>query len=88
MASSRATVASKGRVTIPREVRERLGIRAGDSLLFAVADDGTVAVRKVASRSLDDLVGFLGCPPRRLTIEQMDESIRRRSSGPAAPRRS
>ncbi|MDQ3031702.1 MAG: AbrB/MazE/SpoVT family DNA-binding domain-containing protein [Myxococcota bacterium] len=79
-ASAHATVTSKGQVTIPREVRERLGIRAGDRLLFAVGSDGAVEVRKVASRSLDDLVGMLGRPRRRMTIEQMDEAIRERSS--------
>lgn len=77
--SAQARVTSKGQVTIPREVRERLGIRAGDRLLFAVAEDGSVAVQKVASRALDDLVGLLGRPSRRLTIDEMDEAIRDRS---------
>ncbi|HEY2118415.1 MAG TPA: AbrB/MazE/SpoVT family DNA-binding domain-containing protein [Candidatus Acidoferrum sp.] len=30
----RAKVTSKGQVTIPREIRRRLGVRAGDHLVF------------------------------------------------------
>lgn len=41
----RAKVTSKGQLTIPREVRRALGIRAGDSLLFEVGDDGELRVR-------------------------------------------
>jgi antitoxin PrlF len=43
-----AKVTSKGQVTIPREVRRRLGVRAGDRLLFEEDGDGVrvTAVRK------------------------------------------
>jgi AbrB family looped-hinge helix DNA binding protein len=30
-----ATVTSKGQITIPHEVRRKLGVRAGDKLVFA-----------------------------------------------------
>jgi len=38
-----ATVSSKYQVVIPREVREKLGIRAGDQLIVEV-DDGKVVM--------------------------------------------
>lgn len=33
-------------MTIPKEIRDRLGIEAGDELEFAVGDDGTLVVRR------------------------------------------
>lgn len=40
----RATVSSKGQVTIPREVRERLGLRRGDRIEF-VTEGGVTYLR-------------------------------------------
>lgn len=40
-----ATITSKGQVTIPKEIRERLGLEAGQEVEFVLADDGTVEVR-------------------------------------------
>jgi antitoxin PrlF len=43
-----AKVTSKGQVTVPREIRRRLGVRAGDRLLFEEDEKGVrvTAVRK------------------------------------------
>ncbi len=41
-----STVSSKGQVTIPKQVRDRLGLVAGSEVEFEV-DDGAVHVRKV-----------------------------------------
>jgi len=40
-----ATVTSKGQVTIPKEIRDRLGLEAGQEVEFRLDDDGTVEVR-------------------------------------------
>ncbi len=40
------TVTSKGQVTIPKAVRERLGIVAGDPVDFEMAPDGRVVLVK------------------------------------------
>jgi AbrB family looped-hinge helix DNA binding protein len=42
-----AKVTSKGQVTVPREIGRRLGVRAGDRLLFEEDGDG---VRVIGSR--------------------------------------
>lgn len=36
----KARITSKGQITIPKDVREALGARAGDSLVFEVEDGG------------------------------------------------
>ena len=41
-------VNSKGRVTIPKKVRDRLGIRAGSTVAFDLNDSGEVVLRCVA----------------------------------------
>ena len=40
------TVTSKGQVTIPKPVRDRLGIEPGNAVEFHLADDGRVILRK------------------------------------------
>jgi antitoxin PrlF len=47
----RARITSKGQVTIPKEVREALGVREGDSLIFEVENGGAhvSVVRKPVS---------------------------------------
>ena len=41
------TVTSKGQVTIPKKVRERLGIHAGSTVAFELTDSGEVVLRPV-----------------------------------------
>jgi antitoxin PrlF len=45
------TLTSKGQVTIPKPIREYLGLSAGDAVEFEFADDGSVRVRGVAKRA-------------------------------------
>jgi antitoxin PrlF len=46
----RATITSKGQITVPREVRRMLGVRSGDKLLFE-SDGKGVRVRPIKNRS-------------------------------------
>lgn len=43
------TVTSKGQVTIPKKVRERLGIEAGSVVAFELTEGGEVVLRPVAA---------------------------------------
>ena len=50
----------KGQVTIPKPIRDRLGIRAGEVLEFEEQPGGEVVARKAATRSpVDELYGVL-----------------------------
>jgi antitoxin PrlF len=55
---SKATLTSKGQITIPREVREKLGLNVGDKLLFEVEGD-TIRLRVLKPTSLGELKGSL-----------------------------
>ncbi|HKB10353.1 MAG TPA: AbrB/MazE/SpoVT family DNA-binding domain-containing protein [Vicinamibacterales bacterium] len=73
-----ATLTSKGQVTIPREVREHLGVDTGDRLSFVVQDDGSVVVRPV-TRHVRELGGLLFRAGRRsVSVAEMDEGIAKR----------
>lgn len=70
-----ATVTSKGRLTVPKEIRDHLGITAGDKLDFHIEVDGRVVVR-AAKRSILELKGLLHRPGRApLTLAEMDRAI-------------
>lgn len=56
-----ATLTTKGQTTIPKEIRERLGLEAGDKLTFTALSDGTVVMR-AKTRRLLDLAGSLTRP--------------------------
>ena len=43
--SEDGTVTSKGQVTIPKRIREELGLRAGTEVEFILTEDGTLRVR-------------------------------------------
>ena len=73
-----ATMTTKGQVTIPKEVREHLGIETGDRLSFVVQEDGTVIVQPI-TRHVRELGGLLQRPGQRpVSANEMDESIARR----------
>ena len=73
-----ATVTTKGQITIPKDIRERLGVESGDRVNFLVQDDGTVTVEPV-TRHIRELGGLLHRPKQKpVSIGKMDESIARR----------
>jgi antitoxin PrlF len=59
--SEPTTISSKGQVTVPREVRERLGLQAGDKIAWSMLGNGTIVLRP-KTRRLADLVGILTQP--------------------------
>jgi antitoxin PrlF len=55
----KARITSKGQVTIPREIREKMGLGKGEDVLFD-EHDGLVTLRKVVRRgSFEKWRGFL-----------------------------
>ncbi|HSC44679.1 MAG TPA: AbrB/MazE/SpoVT family DNA-binding domain-containing protein [Candidatus Acidoferrum sp.] len=56
-----AKVTSKGQVTIPREIRRRLGVRTGDRLLFE-GDGNAVKITAVRNESPFEKYRGIGTP--------------------------
>ncbi len=66
-----ATLTSKGQTTIPKEIRESLGMKAGDRMTFTLMPDGTVVMR-VKNKSITQLAGLLHKKGRKpVPIEQL-----------------
>lgn len=68
-----STVTSKGQTTIPKELRDALGIKDGTPLRWKL-EDGVLTVRPKAKR-LEDFVPLAPPNGRHVTIEEMNDSI-------------
>ncbi len=53
-----ATLTSKGQMTIPKAIRDSLGMKAGDRLTFTLMPDGIIVLR-VKNKRVSDLGGIL-----------------------------
>lgn len=70
---STATLTSKGQLTLPKEVRERMGLKAGDQVVFLPNGQGGYDV--MPKRPLTELFGSLPNNGVHLTTEEIDQAI-------------
>ncbi len=56
--SAFSKVSVKSQTVIPREVRERLNLKAGDTLRYRVTDDGILLDKAPASEADDPFAAF------------------------------
>jgi AbrB family looped-hinge helix DNA binding protein len=70
-----ATVTSKGQITIPKEVREELGLRVGDRVAFRVLEDGR-AIVEPETIDLRELKGALKPKRTGVTLADIEAAIR------------
>jgi antitoxin PrlF len=68
-----ATLTSKGQITLPKSVRDRLGIGAGDRLEFIESEQGFLVV--AATRDIRSLEGIAGRQKKPVTFEDMNSAI-------------
>ena len=68
-----AKITSKGQITLPLEVRKRLGIGPGDVVEFTEENGTFTLTKKVAESPFDRYLGFLkdqqGCDPDQVVDE-------------------
>ena len=80
----RATLTSKGQLTLPKALRERLRLETGDRIDFVVDDKGRLIGIPARPGGEEDLAGSLrhlaGTTP--VSLEEMDQVIRRRYGKP------
>lgn len=71
-----STLTSKGQLTLPKAIRERLGVREGDRVEFRLTSNGQVVV-EAATVDLRELRGRLKGGDRRVvSVEEMEEVVR------------
>lgn len=74
-----ATMTSKGQVTIPAEVRQRLGLGTGDRIEFVELEAGGFAI-KPAIDDVRSLKGLLAKPDKPVSVADMNVAIRQRAA--------
>ena len=75
-----ATVTSKGQVTIPLDVRYKLGLGAGDRIKFIFNDETGRYEVVPATRSVTALKGIIRKPAKPVSIEDMNAAIAERGA--------
>jgi AbrB family looped-hinge helix DNA binding protein len=77
MQQFKLTVSTKGQVTLPAEVREKLGIETGTKLTLLLDDAGTVRIKK--TKTLADIAGSMAhigrALQRPITQDDIDDAI-------------
>ena len=77
-----AKITAKGQITIPKRIREMLGVKPGDRLLFS-REKGRVVIYPVKG-TLFDLRGSLKPKKRPEDLEEVREKVRREVARRAA----
>jgi AbrB family looped-hinge helix DNA binding protein len=66
------TITTKGQVTIPKPVRDRLGVKPGDEVTFELAEDGRVVIAKAKGKAKPSRFEALrGHASKGLTTDQI-----------------
>lgn len=78
-----ATMTSKGQVTVPRSIREALGLETGSRLVFELEGEGQVRLQALQHRLEDlwELGEARRVPGKVMSFEAMDEAKRRGAEG-------
>ena len=76
-----ATITSKGQVTLPKPIRDKLHLRPGDKIDFVLDGDGLRVMPVTAP--VTELKGMMPKPAVPVSLQEMDAAIAR-----AAARRS
>lgn len=64
----------KGQTTLPKSVRQALGLAPGDRLRYVILDDGQV--RLMRTRAIADLAGLLRREGQRpVSLDEMERAI-------------
>lgn len=75
-----ATMTSKGQITIPKEIRDAVGLEAGHRVSFRVRENGVV---EMVPENVDlmSLCGIIKPAVRGVTLKDMEEAIRKGATG-------
>jgi len=74
-----ATLTSKGQITIPKNIRESLGLETGDKVNFLVDDQGAVSLIPV-TRDVTVLKGLVAKPSHTVSVEDMKATVKIKAS--------
>ena len=68
---------TNGSTTLPKPVREALGVKAGDTVRFVISEQGVQVLR---TRSVHELAGMLARDEKAtITLSEMENAIMQRA---------
>jgi len=73
-----STITSKGQITVPKEVRDVLGLKTGDRVDFRLEKDGSARMLPL-SRKVSDVFGMLSHYKRKqpVSIKEMHNNLKK-----------
>lgn len=77
-----AKVTSKGQITVPKTVRERLNVGPGDYLVFREEANGSIVV-EAATSDVMSLAGSVSSKVRGVTVEEMQDAVQQAAAARA-----
>jgi antitoxin PrlF len=69
-----ATITSKGQITVPKVLRDKLNLHPGDRIEFIEDEKGGYLVQPVTA-SITALKGMVSVPDKPVTLEEMQQAI-------------
>ncbi len=74
----KTTLTSKGQVTIPKNIRDSIGLHTGDKIEFIITEKNEVILRPI-TKKVDEVFGVLYKSGRNVvTVEEMDAGIKKK----------
>ncbi|HEY3108509.1 MAG TPA: AbrB/MazE/SpoVT family DNA-binding domain-containing protein [Chloroflexota bacterium] len=73
----RVPVGAKGRIVLPLEVRERLGVREGDHVLVELTEDGSARLTSLEARARDAIGMYAHLAPGVSLADELSAERRR-----------
>jgi antitoxin PrlF len=76
MALAQSKVTSQGQISVPAEIRRRLGVGPGSTLEWD-EEEGKIVVRKAGKYTFEDIhkMLFPNGPPKRRSLKQLTKGI-------------
>jgi antitoxin PrlF len=75
------TLTSKGQITLPKAIRERLALKQGDRLRVAVDSDGRMTLARETPQPIESVYGLLRRLARKrpVSLAEMRAALRQRA---------
>lgn len=74
---SMTTITSKGQITIPKDIREKLQLGSGDKVSFVIGEDNKVFFLP-ATKPITSLRGIVLKPKKTVSLHQIKQTIKRK----------
>ena len=74
-----ATITSKGQITLPKDIRAKLHLDAGEKIDFQLDEEHGIATLIPLNKHIDDVFGIIKrkTKKRTISVDDMDKSVQK-----------